>query len=406
MIQASTERQPSTTNDEGLTRTGSPRVGTIDALRGLVLVLMVLDHVRDFFHRGALIADPLALDSGDPLLFMTRWVTHLCAPTFVFLSGVSIWLQHANGKSVAELRRFLLARGIWLILLELTIVGVGFNFGWWIFLQVIWAIGAGMIALAGLLWLPRMLILLLGIGILVLHPLMGAIPAEAFGDWSIAWRAFAVFGPVATPAGFALVAYPAIPWIGIMLFGYGLGPLFNKPAGRRNRDVLAIACVLLAGFFLLRWFNVPGLDPRAWSRQPEALWTVLSFLNVSKYPPSPAYVALMLGLSLLVFRGLEGRSGAVVGVLRTFGRTPLFTYLLHIWLAHGLAVLAGATMGVPVAAFANWIVDPSRLIEAGWGLSLAGAYLFWAITLALLYPLSRWFDHVKRTRRDRWLGYL
>lgn len=390
----------------GLTRAGAARIDAIDALRGLVIVLMVLDHVRDFFHRTALTADPLALDSGDPALFMTRWVTHLCAPTFVFLAGVSVWLQRANGKPLPDLSRFLVTRGLWLIMLELTVISLGFGFGWWIFLQVIWAIGAGMIVLAGLIWLPRAAVLALGVATMALHPLLNLIPLEGMGALAGVWRPLAVFGPMQTPAGFMLVAYPAIPWMGALLVGYGLGGVFAASEAVRRRRVLRLALGALTAFAILRAINPPGLDPRAWAAQAEPLWTAFSFMDVSKYPPSPGYMLLTLGVSLLIYLALERARGTAVGVLITFGRTPLFTYLLHIWIAHVLALLTGMAMGVPATAFFNWLLDPSRLIEAGWGVGLWAVYGFWLLTLVLLYPLSRWFEAFKRRRRDWWLGYL
>lgn len=386
----------------GLTRSGMIRIEAIDRLRGLVIVLMVLDHVRDFFHRTALTADPLALDSGDPALFATRWVTHLCAPTFVFLAGVSVWLQRANGKSRTDLTRFLATRGLWLILLELTIIGVGFNFGWWVFLQVIWAIGAGMIALAGLVWLPRWTVLALGALIVVGHPAL----AVLLPDPPAVLRPLTTFGPMASPLGFTLVAYPAIPWIGILLLGYGLGGLFLQPDEPRRRALFGLAAGALALFALVRILNLPWAEPRPWSPQAEPLWSVFSFINVSKYPPSLAYALVTLGVSLLILLGLERAGGRIFGVLTTFGRTPLFTYLVHVWVAHGLALLTGLAMGIPASAFINSILDPSRLVSAGWGFGLGGVYVAWLATLGLIYPFSRWFEGIRRRRRDWWLGYL
>lgn len=387
----------------GLTRAGAMRIETIDMLRGLVIMLMVLDHVRDFF---AAPTDPLALDSGNPALFLTRWITHLCAPTFVFLAGVSVWLQRANGKSVPDLSRFLAVRGAWLILLELTVIGIGFNFGWWIFLQVIWAIGLGMIVLAGLIWLPRAIVLALGAAIVLLHPLLALVPPDVFGTLQFVWRPLAVFGPMPTPVGFGLIAYPAIPWLGVLLLGYGLGFVFAREEALRRRWILGLAVGALIAFGVARGLNVAGLDPRAWAAQAEPLWSVFSFINVSKYPPSPGFVMATLGVSLLIYLALDRLRGPVAGVLTTFGRTPLFTYLIHVWLAHGLAVVVGLATGVPAAAFLNSILDPGRLLEAGWGFGLAGVYAAWLAVLALLYPLSRWFEGVKRRRRDWWLGYL
>lgn len=390
----------------GVTRSGAVRIDGIDALRGLVIVLMVLDHVRDFFHATAFTADPMALDSGDPALFLTRWVTHLCAPTFVFLAGLSVWLQKANGKSPGDLSRFLLTRGLWLIVLEFTLIGIGFNFGWWIFAQVIWAIGFGMIALAGLHRLPRMLVLALGVAIIVAHPALNLIQPSSFGPLEPIWRMLAVRGPMPTEAGLLLVVYPAIQWSGLLLLGYGLAGFLTDAGGLRRGRVMAFAAGFLALFALGRGFNLPGFDPFPWTVQEGPLWSVLSFISVNRYPPSPAYVLLMIGLAFVLLLALDRLKGPVLRPLLAFGRTPLFTYLLHIWIAHTLAVLVGTAVGVPPSAFLDTITDPSRLIEAGWGFSLGLVYAAWAAVLVILYPLSRWFEALKRRRRDWWLGYL
>ncbi|HYC66805.1 DUF1624 domain-containing protein [Brevundimonas sp.] len=387
----------------GVTRSGAARIEGIDALRGLVIVLMVLDHVRDFFHRTAFTADPLALgEAGDPALFMTRWATHLCAPTFVLLAGVSVWLQQANGKTRPDLMRFLLTRGAWLIVLELTLVQWGFNFGLGFFLQVIWAIGASMLVLAALIWLPRAAVLALGVLIVVGHQALAPVDPPDLGTAAPLWSLSMEFGPA--PFG-AFVAYPFAPWLGIMLTGYGLGGLFTLGGPARTRAVLLLAGGLVAAFAVLRAVNGYG-DPRPWEAQSESLWTGLSFINVAKYPPSLDYVLVTLGVSLALLPVLERLWRPARGVLLTFGRTPLFTYVLHVWLAHALALLVGVAMGVPASAFFNMLGDPGRLLAAGWGFGLAGVYGFWLLTVVLLYPLSRWFEGVKRRRCDWWLGYL
>jgi len=388
----------------GVTRSGAARIEGIDALRGLVIVLMVLDHVRDFFHRTAFTADPLALgEAGDPALFMTRWVTHLCAPTFVFLAGVSVWLQRANGKSRPDLSRFLLTRGLWLIVLELTLVTVGFNFQWFAFLQVIWAIGASMLVLAALIWLPRIVVLASGVLIVAGHQALAPMNPPDFGAAGPVWQLAMEFGP--TPFGPGFLAYPFAPWLGIMLMGYGLGGVFTLGGSARTRAVLLLAGGLLAAFVVLRTLNGYG-DPQPWAAQADGLWTFLSFINVSKYPPSLDYALVTLGVALALLPVLERLWRPALGVLLTFGRTPLFTYLLHIWLAHSLALVVGALTGIPVSGFFNMLGDPSRLIAAGWGFGLAPVYGFWLLTLVILYPMSRWFEGVKRRRRDWWLGYL
>lgn len=385
----------------GLTRSGAARIDAIDRLRGLVIVLMVLDHVRDYFHSIAFTADPLAMDSGDPALFMTRWVTHLCAPTFVFLSGVSIWLQRANGKSRSDLGRFLLTRGLWLIFLELTVIQYAFNFGGGVVLLVIWAIGAAMIAMAGLVWLPRAALLGLGVALVAGHQLLAPIDPPDVGVLAPLWSAMFEVGPGLG----GLVLYPFAPWLGVMLLGYGLGPVFQRPDGERNRMILLLTGGMLVLFAVTRGINLYG-DPQPWAVQAGPLWTALSFINVSKYPPSLDYVLVTLGVSLALLPLLGRLGGPAGGVLLTFGRTPLFAYVLHILLAHTLALVVGSLMGVPPSAFFNMLGDPSRAIAAGWGFDLAGVYVAWLAVLAMLYPMSRWFEGVKRRRRDWWLGYL
>lgn len=385
----------------GVTRSGAARIDAIDRLRGLMIALMVLDHVRDFFHRTAFTADPLAMESGDPALFMTRWVTHLCAPTFVFLAGVSVFLQRANGKSRGELTRFLATRGAWLILLEVTAVGWGFNFGGGVFLQVIWAIGASMLAMALLIWLPRMVLLALGVAIIAGHQLLAPINPPDLGALAPVWSATLEFGPGL--GGF--VAYPFVPWLGVMLLGYGLGGLFQQADGPRTRTILLLTGAMLVLFAVVRGINLYG-DPRPWAAQAEPLWTALSFINVSKYPPALDFVLVTLGVSLTLLPLLARLGGLPARVLLAFGRTPLFTYVLHVFLAHGLALVVGAMMGVPPSAFFNMLGDPGRVIEAGWGFGLVGVYVAWLAVLAMLYPVSRWFEGVKRRRRDWWLGYL
>lgn len=385
----------------GLTRSGAARIDAIDRLRGLVIVLMVLDHVRDYFHSSAFTADPLAMDSGDPALFMTRWVTHLCAPTFVFLSGVSIWLQRANGKGRGDLGRFLLTRGLWLIFLELTVIQYAFNFGGGVVLLVIWAIGAAMIAMAGLVWLPRAALLGLGVALVAGHQLLAPINPPDVGVLAPLWSAMFEVGPGLG----GLVLYPFAPWLGVMLLGYGLGPVFQRPDGERNRMILLLTGGMLVLFAVTRGINLYG-DPQPWAVQAGPLWTALSFINVSKYPPSLDYVLVTLGVSLALLPLLGRLGGPAGGVLLTFGRTPLFAYVLHILLAHTLALVVGSLMGVPPSAFFNMLGDPSRAVAAGWGFDLAGVYVAWLAVLAMLYPLSRWFEGVKRRRRDWWLGYL
>lgn len=389
----------------GLTRSGAARLDAIDMLRGLVIVLMVLDHVRDFFHFDAASFDPTDPLRTWPMLFATRWVTHLCAPTFVLLAGVSIEFQKANGKNGWTLGRFLLTRGAWLVLLELTVIGFGFNFGEpIIFLQVIWAIGGSMICMAALAQLPPRVVLAIGAAILLGYPLLLAPTQDAAGALAIVRMLLLAPGVVPQVPMFAM--YALIPWLGVMCLGFGLAPLFRLEPAERTRRLLGLALGLLALFAVLRTINGYG-DPAPWVAEPTATQTLLSWLNVSKYPPSPDYVSATLGVSLLLFLALERLRGPLARVLLDFGRTPLFTYVAHIYLAHGLMLIAVVASGYP----ASIALDFLGAIFSGtppipWGISLAGVYGVWLLVVALLILPARWFAGVKRRRRDWWLSYL
>lgn len=377
------------------------RVGWIDVLRGLVIVLMVLDHARDFFHVDALAFDPTDLEKTSPLLFLTRWVTHLCAPTFVFLAGISVWLQQANGKTGGDLSRFLLVRGLWLIALELLVVSFAFNFALpFVFLQGIWAIGVGFVILAALCRLPRVAVLAIGLLIVIGHGVFAGVNAGDLGSAGPAWTIFMELGLF--PFGPGLSAYPVVPWLGILLTGYGLGNLFVGARSERNAWILAGAA--LAIFAILRLPNLYG-DPRSWVPQADPVFAALSVINVSKYPPSLQFVLLTIGVALPL--GLIAtRIRQVAELLAVFGRTPLFTYLLHVFFLHTAAVATGIALGVPASAFSNWLADPSRLIAAGWGVPLWAVYVVWALTVIALYPLARAYDRLKRARRYEWTSFL
>jgi uncharacterized membrane protein len=391
------------------------RLEAVDMWRGLVLALMVLDHVRDFFHGQALAGDPTDPATTTPELFATRWITHLCATTFLFLAGVSIDLQRQQGKPLPRLSRFLLARGLWLVALELTVVSFGFNFGPpYLFVQVIYAIGLSMVAMAVLVRFSPGSVLAIG-AVLVLGYLLAVLAMlHSASPWVVALRTFTVLpGPL--PGGLpGVVMYPFVPWLGVMCLGYGLGGLFRLPMPQRRRRAAFLGLALLAAFVLLRLANAFG-DPFPWTLQADGLRTVLAFLDVTKYPPSPDYVLATLGLSLLLFCALETLRGPLARVLLVFGRTSLFTYVVHIYVAHGLQLLVGVATGYPAALFLDYTHMGVRavlghaavpVVQAGWGYSLPGVYGFWLLVLALVYPLSRWFAEVKRRRRDWWLSYL
>jgi uncharacterized membrane protein len=391
---------------EGRTNAGAARVDAIDMLRGLVIVIMVLDHVRDFFHVDALRFDPSDPALTNAALFATRWITHLCAPTFVALAGVSIYFQREGGKQGWALSRFLLTRGAWLVLLELTVVSFGFNFAWpFFFLQVIWAIGAGMICMAALALLPSRVVLGIGVAILLVAPLLIRLTAGAEGAAGFARLVLIARG--IQPGWPVLAMYPMLPWLGIMCLGFGLGPLFRLEPARRSRAVLLLALGLLAAFVVLRTLNGYG-DPIPWTFRDTTEQTVYSYLAITKYPPSPLYVCATLGVSLLLFLALERLRGPMARILLDFGRTPLFTYLLHIYIAHGLMLMVVLAMGYPAAVALDFLGGSIAGTNGntGWGFSLLATYGFWLLVVAMLVPLSRWFAGVKRRRRDWWLSYI
>jgi len=389
----------------GVMRSGAARLDAIDLLRGLVICIMVLDHVRDYFHASGQF-DPLDLSVTHPALFLTRLITHFCAPTFVFLAGVSIWLQASRGKTGWALSRFLLTRGLWLILLELTVIGFAWQFWGYsmVFLQVIWAIGASMVLMAALVWLPVNALLALGVVILLGHNLFDPIQSDQLGAFGPEWMALHAQGVTPVAGVPVLFAYPFLPWLGIMLFGYGFGRVFELPEAKRRRTLTLTGLGMMAAFLILRGFQIYG-DPGGWQVQ-DALWkTVGDFVDVRKYPPSLLYALMTLGPVIALLPWLERVRGLPAQFLLPFGRAPLFAYVLHIYLAHGLLVAIGMAMGWPMGAFINPFFDPQPEMK-GWGLSLLATYGVWLLVLAILYLPTRWFAGVKARRRDWWLGYL
>lgn len=402
------------------------RISEIDILRGLVIVLMALDHVRDYFFDGAgmigvggNLLDPAATTNA---IYITRWITHLCAPTFVFLAGVSAYLQFARGKSRPQLARFLATRGLWLIFLEITVLSFGWSFGfpYPFFLQVIWAIGWCMLALAALVWLPRAGVLAIGVVITFGHNALDPINArELTGAAQMLWTFLHDGGPIfigEQPIG--LFGYPILPWIGIAALGYGLGGLFTEQdTSKRDRQIFLLGVAMLAMFLLLRAAMIYG-DP-AFATGPEGEWkdwrdqtdlraALMVFFDVQKYPPSLQFTLVTLGVVLMLWPLLARLRGPVASVLETFGAAPFFFYLLHVYLIHLLAIAANAAMGRDPSALFDYMINVFTAPEkfAGLGFSLPWVYVAWIVVLALLYPLCRYWQKLKQRRRDWWLSYL
>lgn len=379
------------------------RLPAIDRVRGLVILLMALDHVRDFFNADALHFDPTDLTQTYPALFLTRFVTHICAPTFVFLAGSSAFLYGAKLGDRRVLARFLLTRGAWLILLDIIMVSPvwvlepgWFNFG------VLWAIGFSMILLAGLVFLPLRAVMLAGVLIVLCHNLLDSLHASDFGSLGPLWALLLEPGPL--PFGLrGGVSYPALPWFGIMALGYGLGNVFLEPAERRSRLLTLLGLTAIALFLVLRGANLYG-DPRPWSAQGDGVMTALSILNVTKYPPSLLYVLVTLGPMVLLLPAMERLGGFAGDVLATFGRVPLFVYVLHLYAAHAAAVALWLVEGFELHQLGGFGVQVAP--PEGLGLSLPSTYAAWILIMAALYPACRWFADVKRRRQDWWLSYL
>lgn len=384
------------------------RLATIDILRGLIIVIMVLDHVRDYTHISGFKINPLDFQQTHTVLYLTRWVTHLCAPTFIFLAGVSAWLQNVRGKSGAALSGFLLTRGLWLIVLEVTVVGFGWSFAlpMPLFLAILWAIGWSMIALSALVWLPRRAVLAIGIAIITLHNLLGGINADQLGPFSGLWH-FLFQVNIFKFAGFdILLFYPVLPWIGVIAFGYGMGEVFLKPD--RNRILTLCGLGLCIGFVLLRLSNVYG-DPRPWAVQALPAHTLMDFFNVAKYPPSLLYTAATLGIVFLLTPGLDRLPASVASVLRTFGSVPMMAYLGHLYIMHLVSMaahlIAGQSLATQFNPLAIAFFNPAAAPDDSF-LPLWVTYLCWVITLCLLYPLCRYWSALKQRRKDWWLSYL
>lgn len=385
----------------------SSRVVSIDILRGLVMVIMAIDHTRDFFHAGAMTDDPLNLATTTVPLYFTRWITHFCAPTFVFLSGVSAYLSSLK-KTRSQTAAFLIKRGLWLIFVELIIITFGFTFNplWsFLILQVIWAIGTSMIILGICSLLPYRFILIIGLVLFFGHNITDHLLLPQTGAGAQLWRIFLTAHDNIIPLGVGRMAadfYAILPWTGVMMTGYAAGKIFtNAVTPERRQKILMIAGMsLCALFIILRFINIYG-DPVLWNKADG----ILGFLNTTKYPPSLQYLCMTLGPSILLLSALEGAKNRIASFFTIYGKVPFFYYVLHFYLLHILVLIAFYITGHSNSE----IVDqrsPFLFRPAMFGFSLPVVYLIWAfVVLALYYP-CRWFMRYKETHRQWWLSYL
>jgi uncharacterized membrane protein len=367
-------------------------------LRGIVMILMALDHTRAFFGTSGWDPD---FATADATTSFTRWVSHFCAPVFVLLAGVAASLALGRGRSKSALARFLVTRGAWIALLDVTLISFAwfFRVGAPFVSDVMWVIGWSMIVLAGLVWLPVRLTAIVGVTLIVGHNALDGIHAGSFGSAGWSWTLLHEQGMIRSPFGNWFVGYPFLPWVGVMALGYSLGfILANEPQRRRYLALLGGSMVI--GFLVLRGLNVYG-DPKPWVRNGSMAMSVLSFVNCQKYPPSLLYLLMTLGPALLVLALLDPVRVSPTNPLLIFGRVPLFFYVVHLYLIH----LAAGLIFLPRFGAAAFHVDPDAP-PAGFGVTLGVIHLLWIGIVLAIYPLCRWFAGVKQRHRNSWLSYL
>jgi uncharacterized membrane protein len=389
-----------------VTVTGAParaRLESVDLVRGAIMIVMALDHTRDFFGLPGI--SPTNVSRAGAALFLTRWITHFCAPVFFLLTGTGAYLS-LRKKSIGALSRLLLTRGLWLIVLEVVVLrclGYQFNVDYRLtMLIVLWALGWSMITLAALVHLPLAAITAFGLVLIAGHNLVDGIrPATAWLTL-LHGQGFVINGPHAV-----FVAYPLIPWVGVTAAGFGLGQIYDWPAERRQAFLLRAGLLLTTAFIVLRGINIYG-DPSRWRHQASSIMTVLSFLNATKQPPSLLFLLMTLGPALLMLCAAERGTPRWLQPALVLGKVPLFYYVLHFMLLHLLAV------GVAYARYrdAHWMFESPDVANypftppPGWGYSLPVVYAIWIGVVLALYPACRWFAGVKQRRRDPWLSYL
>ncbi len=386
------------------------RIYSIDLLRGLVMILMALDHTRDFFHADAFTQNPLDPMTTTPFLFFTRFITHYCAPVFIFLAGISIYLQSLR-KSKAELSEFLVKRGLWLIFVEAVIITFAWTFDitYSVFiLQVIWAIGICMVLMGIVIRLPFMAILIAGLLIMLGHNIFDYVESTHHGLWwDLIRNGNFAFHPL--PGGSQIgIIYPFLPWLGLMMIGYCCGTIYNPSfnATQRRNILLYTGIGLILFFTLLRYLNVYG-DPVPWSVHDHTTSTILSFLNVHKYPPSLLFLCITIGPALVFLSLFERAHSKVTSIISVYGRVPFFYYILHFYILHTLCMILFLARGHTFSeGLQNVAGIPFLFLVPGEGYSIGIVYLIWILVVVALYPLCRWFSALKK-RSTHWaLSYL
>lgn len=383
------------------------RIESIDILRGLVMLIMAIDHVREFFHHDALAGnDPTNLETTWPLLFFTRGITHLCAPVFVFLSGTSIFLYSQKGKTKKQVLVFLLTRGLFLIFAEIVFVNLilQFNYGSFLILEVIWVIGLSMIVLAALQYLPFNILLITGIVIAFGHNLLDSITIEQPIAASVGWSLLHKLQLYKMTPNFSLlIAYPLLPWLALMIVGYCAGKLYSKDIDPkyRRKFLFFSGVTAIALFIIIRFINVYG-DPIIWSSQRTPLFTFLDFIRTSKYPPSLLFMLMTIGPALIILSLAENARGGLIKFLTVYGKVPFFYFLLHLLIIHSLASLFYFVSGKGSGS-GTGVSDKSA--ETGYPLWVI--YVVWLFVILILYYPCKWYSKYKASHPEKkWLSYL
>jgi uncharacterized membrane protein len=387
------------------------RIQSIDLLRGIIMVIMALDHSRDYFHWAAFSDDPLNLATTTPFLYFTRWITNLCAPTFVFLAGTSAWLQ-SQRKTKKELSNFLISRGLWLILVDLTVMSLGIlgdiHFGVFV-LQTIWSIGISMAILGLLIWLPFNAIL--GIGLLIVfgHNTLDFIEKTHQGNFPLWWSMLHVRGMHPIWGNHQLfVVYPFLSWSGLMMLGYCCGKIFTQfDTAKRNKILLQTGISLLVFFAVLRATNLYG-NPFHWAQQKNTLYTFLSFMDVHKYPPSLLYMCATIGPVLIFLALIKNTQSRFAKIMIVYGRVPLFFYILHFYVLHTINIILFISRGHSVSEGMKGVQGlPFKFMIPGEGYPLWVVYAIWISVVVAVYPLCKWYDRYKTNNPGKkWLSYL
>ncbi|RFZ83432.1 DUF1624 domain-containing protein [Mucilaginibacter terrenus] len=387
------------------------RIQSIDILRGAIMLIMAIDHTRDFLHKGGQLYDATNMGTTYPALFFTRWITHFCAPTFVFLSGVSVYLAGTR-RTKSELSSFLLKRGLWLIVVEVLLITFAFSLNplYNAFaLQVIWAIGVSMIILGLLIWLPVRVIGLIGLIIIVGHDYITTLKLTPNTTEDTLVKILFTARGFLIPLNanhFIFDLYAIIPWTGVMLLGYTFGTLYKREYNPASRKRFLIYCGLavFALFLVLRFMNGYG-DPAPWAVQKNGIFTFMSFLNVSKYPPSLMYCCLTLSVGMIVLALTENATGKLAAFFKVYGSVPFFYYVLHFYLIRTITIAVFFAQGFKTSQIITpnmpFLFDPP-----GMGFSLGVTYLWWLGIILTLYFPCRWFSNYKKTHKQWWLSYL